>query len=255
MDIGTCKYCLKEKPLVVSHLLPRALYRRLGEQRIVSTPEEVKRDTFQLKAPLLCEPCDSSLSANGENWMIPLLARRDGAFPLYDLLRKVPPDFTQANEATYAAVRNTEIDVKRLAHFATAIFWKASVHSWQRRRAEILISLGPYGEEIRKVLRGGALFPKNVALTVAVLPPPVKQISFYPPFLTERSGFHTYSLYVLGILFALSVGKRIGNVKESCFFSNPTHPITVCDFSDDLERARQRFIKEARISRQVLRIR
>ena len=166
--------------------------------------------------------------------MLPPLATMDGKFPFYDVLAKVPPDVADDEVKGYAAARNPDIDVQKLAHFALAVFWKASVHSWSGSRTEPQIELGKYGEELRKFLRGEAPFPKYMGLTVGVLPPPVKQISFCQPYCVSVIEFHQFLFYVPGIAYALSVGRAIGDIKENCVLSNPLHPIVASDISGDI---------------------
>lgn len=50
-----------------------------------------------------------------------------------------------------------------------SVFWRASVHVWERPlKSESPIRLGPYEETCRKYLLGETDFPKNVALTLVV---------------------------------------------------------------------------------------
>src|SRR5439155_19445344 len=79
----------------------------------------------------------------------------------------LPPEGMQAGVATYAAANNPHFEITKLTHFALGIFWKASVHSWEKRKQiEPRIDLGPYGERLRKFLRGESSFPNNMALTI-----------------------------------------------------------------------------------------
>lgn len=189
----------------------------------------------ELKHPLLCKECDGALSRDGEDWTLPLLATIEGKFSFYDILTRVPPDVEEPDLRGYAASRNPDIDFGKLSHFAIGVFWKASVHSWSGTRTEPQIDLGPYGEEIRKFLRGEAPFPRYVALTVGVTPPPVKDIAFCQPYLGSMKNCHFFMFYVPGIAFALSVGKGIGDAKNNCFYSNPLHPIVVGDISSGIK--------------------
>lgn len=216
------------------------------------TPKVVMSTSRQLQSPLLCEMCDRALSSDGENWSLPLLATIGGKFPFYDILQRVKPEATDEEIAFYTACRNPGIDVQKLTHFALGVFWKASVHSWSGTEIGPRINLGHYGEEIRKFLRHEAPFPKFVALTVGVLPPPVKQISFCQPYRGCVDEFHHFVFYVPGMLFALSVGKRIGLAKENCFYSNPLHPIVVADMSGDIQAMIRALTANAHISRNLL---
>lgn len=254
MEIGICKFCLEpNKPLVESHLAPAALYDLcgVGGEFVILTSEVVTFTGRHLKHSLLCKECDGSFSTNGEDWTLPLLATIDGKFPFFDLLQKVPPDLVDSDLMGYAVSRNPEIDIQKLTHFALGVFWKASVHPWSGKRTENHIELGRYGEEIRKFPRGEAPFPKYVALTVGVLPPPAKQIFFCQPYQGSVSEFHHFMFYVPGIAFALSVGKRIGDAKNNCFYSNPLHPIVVADISGDIRSTIQSVTAKAHKSQRV----
>lgn len=254
MEVGTCKFCLeRNKPLVESHLAPAALYDLCGAggEFVIMTSEVVTFTGRHLKHPLLCKECDESFSTNGEGWTLPLLATIDGKFPFFDILRKVPPDVSDSELMVYAAGRNSDIDVQKLTHFALGVFWKASVHTWSQKRTENRIELGPYREELREFLRGQAPFPRHVALTIGVLPPPVRQISFCQPYRGSSSETHNFTFYVPGIIFALSVGKRIGEIKKHCFYSHQLHPIIVADISGDIRSTIQSVIARAHTSQRV----
>lgn len=256
MEIGTCKYCLQPNlSLVESHLAPGALYklcRAPDLEPVMVTTEVVMSSSRQLKHPLLCAECDGSLSRDGEDWVLPLLATIDGKFPFYDILQKVPPDVVDGETRGYAASRNPDIDVPKLAHFALAVFWKASVHSWSGTRTDPQIELGKYGEELRKFLRREGPFPKYMGLTVGVLPSPVKEISFCQPYRGSVAEVHNFMFSVPGISFALSVGRKIGDAKENCFHSNPLHPIVVADIAGDIKAVFQKVAATAHKSQKLI---
>jgi hypothetical protein len=240
MPKGKCKLCLEEKPLVESHLIPQAVYdlcRTPDSEPVLVTSTVVMQTSRQMQDYLLCKDCEGQLNRDGENWVLPKLATIAETFPFHDILQKVPPEFTKPDLVAYAVVKNPEIAVDKLAHFALGVFWKASVHSWQGREGDPRIELGPYGEKMRAFLRGESPFPGNMALLVWVMPPPVNMISIVPPFGGAGSGFRTFGFYVPGILFALCAGKRISQeVRRSCFCANPGRPVVVKDVSDFLAR-------------------
>jgi hypothetical protein len=255
MVIGTCKYCKQSNvPLVESHLLPSGIYDLvdLNGEFIMVNSRVVSHTSRHLKYPLLCEPCDGSLSTHGENWAIPLLATEGGPFPFYDLLTKVAPDVAAEDLVGYAASRNVEIDVEKLTHFALGIFWKASVHSWKRGETNNWIELGRYSEEIRLFLRCEGPFPKHVAITVGVLPGPLKHVWTCMPYRGSNKEYHSYIFQAPGITFALGVGKLLGDTKKNCFYSNPLHPIVVAITIGDIATVLRNATKNARLSRRIV---
>ena len=237
MERGQCKLCLTDKPLVSSHLLPRALYdlcRPDDYEPVMVTSKLALATSRQWQHPLLCGACDGFLSEKGEAWVLPLLATIDGKFPFYEILEKVPPDVVDGDSKGYAAAKNPDIDIESLTHFAIGIFWKASVHPWSSERTAPQIDLGAYGEELRTFLLGRTSFPERVALTVGVQPPPVKQISFNRPYRGSETEYHNFLFHVPGISFALAVGKQIEKVKRVCFYSSPGHPILLGDMASSI---------------------
>jgi hypothetical protein len=186
----------------------------------------------QTKDFLLCKECDNSLNKNGENWIIPLLARQDGRFPLIDLLQKLPPDAEREELKVYCVAKNSCIDVPKLTHFALGVFWKASVHSWKRGKVAPMIELGPYADKVRDFLLGRGSFPANMSLSVWVSPKDRMLVTIGQPYRSSAKGFRSFVFYVPGIQFVLCAGKQIGALqKQFCFFAHPCHPIVVCDTS------------------------
>lgn len=72
----------------------------------------------QTKDSLLCQECDNSFNKNGENWVIPKLARADGKFVFLDILQYLPPDTENERFKIYGAGKNPSIDVDKIVHFA-----------------------------------------------------------------------------------------------------------------------------------------
>lgn len=240
MQPGICKLCLKDKLLVNSHLMARGLYdycRPPDGDPILLSSNVIMQSSRQLQHPLLCMDCDGSLSRDGEDWILPLLATIEGAFPFFTILQRIPPDITDGDSKLYAASRNPEINVSKLMHFAMGVFWKAAVHSWSgSQTARPLIELGEHTESVRTFLLGQSPFPRDLVLTIGVSSPPVKMISFHHPYRGSETAYHSFLFYVPGIEFALLVGRRIAiESKETCFATHPLHPILVCDLTSTIK--------------------
>ncbi len=137
MQQGKCRLCLEEKQLIRSHLLPRSVYdyfRAAGSDPIILSEKLIIQSSRQLQDYLLCAECDNLLSKRGESWVLPLLAKIDGTFPLSDIIHEQAPDIDEPDVRVYLASKNPKIDINKLAHFGLGIFWKASVHSWRGDR-------------------------------------------------------------------------------------------------------------------------
>jgi hypothetical protein len=79
--VDLCRLCAQYKPLIQSHLIAKGIYSLVGtdeDDPIVINSRIIMHTSRQTKDFLLCEGCDNLLNKNGENWIIPLLARQDG---------------------------------------------------------------------------------------------------------------------------------------------------------------------------------
>ena len=246
---GICKMCLMDERLVSSHLLGAALYDycrnpgcspiRVGDGKIFPTDR-------QTQDHLLCQRCEQRLNQGGETWVSPKLATMERKFPLFDLLTNRPPAWAENGVSIYMVADNSQIKVDKLAHFALGVFWKAAVHSWKNGDHSTRIELGPYSDPVRKWLLGKERFPKNVCLQIAVSPPQRAQILFIEPYEGRRSEWHSFFVYVLGVLFVIHVGRAVVDAAEFCFYQNPGHPIWISEKIDsDFERV---FVRQFRKS-------
>lgn len=258
MPIGKCALCLRQKELVKSHLIPRAMYdycRTADSEPVVMTSKVMMQSSRQMQDYLLCFDCEGLLNREGENWLTPLLATIDKKFPLLDLLERLPPEVVDAEEqgVGYAAFRNPEVRTEKLIHFAMGVFWKASVHPWRGDSEEPLIELGPYRESIRTFLLGERPFPSHMGLVVGLLPRENALISFNQPYRTLAEGHHRYLLYIPGIQFVLHVGNRLpSDMPSICIATNPARPIVVADFSKDVAKVFREIAAKARKSAKLI---
>ena len=238
-----CKLCLQSDDLILSHFMPGGLYpycRTKDSDPVRVTADVIMQTGWETKDYLLCYPCDNSLNTNGEGWVIPRLCTQDGSFPLYEMLLTQKPDVAEADVTGYAGARYKDLAIRKLAHFALGIFWKASVHSWVKHSKDSRIDLGPFGEPLRKFLRGESNFPEHMTLLVGIVPPDKKITTFIEPYRGSAEGYHNYVCYVPGVQFVLSVGKMIPKAdRECCFVGNPLHPMTIVDLYDRLKEIYQ----------------
>jgi len=251
-----CKLCLQDKPLIRSHLIAKRIYSLVGteaEDPIIVNSRVIMHSSRQTKDFLLCTKCDNSLSKNGENWVIPRLARQDGQFLLIDHLQEFQADAQREDFKIYGVCKNPQIDVAKLTHFAMGVFWKASVHSWARDRRMPMIELGPYADKLRCFLLGTGLFPAHVSLHVWVAPKDRALVTIAEPHRGSASAYRNYAFYVPGIQFVLYVGKQIiEDIKQLCFVGNPSHPVVVYDTSKRFFKIMSAMARTAHKSKRII---
>jgi hypothetical protein len=246
-----------ERDLVGSHLIPAALYRyvrdeymspvRVGDGVVLPTDHQIQDD-------LLCSSCEDVLNKGGESWVVPKLATMAQTFPLYDLVTKQPAAIDDEHDELYFTANNPLIKCEDLTHFASGIFWKASVHSWRGKRREPLIELGPFENELRCWLLGETGFPRNVCLVVELSKPSQALITLNPPYEKCREGWRTFFMHLSGVAFTLEVGSMIEpEMKKFCFYRNPDHPILISEELTALTRRHlAKHISEQRETRSYL---
>jgi len=152
--------------------------------------------------------------------------------------------------AAYAISKNAAINREALIQFALGIFWKASVHSWNRARMGPWIDLGLQSEALRRFLGGEGCLPQNMALNLEVTPPPVGAISFTHP-VVRGINPEMFFFYVPGIMFTLWRGDIMEEQRLACLISNGQGPVLVVDTTSRVMQLLKGNAKTARKSEQM----
>jgi len=214
--MGTCKLCLQRRELQESHLLPRALYKlargsgtRGNQDPVAFTATGHRSSSHQLKDYVLCRDCEQLFSKKGEDYVMRLVTRRNGQFPLLDQLGQVPTKMKKDDWSAYSAEDTPEIDREKIAYFALSVFWRASVHSWRDVEGDMVkIDLGNrYNEELRRYLLGTANVPKNAWLLVSACKDHLSQQIFFMPSENALVNDRTVGFAARGLVFMLRMTK------------------------------------------------
>jgi hypothetical protein len=240
--LGKCKLCLKEDvDLQKSHLLSQAIYKTLRGENGPKNPNpyQISREgsvqsSKQQRTHLLCRPCEAILSKNGENWFFRNGMKADGRFPLADVLRKAQPSVGTLADNTrlYEAGLIPEIDSLAMSHFATGIFWKASVHGWNDD-GRVPVNLFGYADQFRRFLLGEREFPQNAVLTVVVRERGLLDRLTYAPAGSSKGATSSYRFPIPGFNFMLTIGSKIPQrTSQYCFVRGVGKPIVVTSTLD-----------------------
>jgi len=198
--------------------MPAGVYRLLDSPRapnrnpVLVTSQAVVQTSRQITEHLLCTSCEQILQREGEGWVLPLLATREGAFPLHDILTARPPDLVMDGATAYAGSSNPRLRVRDMTHFALGIFWKASVHSWKSgpRSAIPRLKLGSCEQGIRTFLFCDGPFPENIALAVSVMPVPVTTMVAVQPLKAREADGVFHFAFMFRELFLFLPLARMG---------------------------------------------
>jgi hypothetical protein len=162
----------------------------------------------QRRAYLLCEPCEQKIG-RWESYASSLARQPDGSKPLFDMLEPAP-----MLDGMYRA---PSLDVDALSRFGVSVFWRSSISA-----AFPNFELGKSDESsLREYLAGGATFPDNARLTLAVIKAadaPVDQIVTSPTGWRADGYHHEHVFIVHGFHFLLSIGSKFpAGIDTMCF--------------------------------------
>jgi len=230
--MGICKMCREEKVLCESHFMPGCLYDHVTDGRVSSVrigDGMVMPTDRQVKDRLLCGDCEQRL-CKSEAWVCPKLVWPDRRFELYNLVAAERHFEDSSGNGTLYYVKNGNVSVHDITHFALGIFWKAAVHPWKGGKDTPFIEL-PEHDQIRRWLLGESAFPVSMSLMLTVSKPDRAQLTFNPPGdLSSERDLRRYHFHALGTSFALSVGQELPVMtRMSCFYWSPDHPVLVSD--------------------------
>ena len=206
-----CALCLRPGKLVVSYLLPAALYRALsgsnGEPVTVSEATALQTSK-QVCRHLLCLECEQRFNFFGENYVLKNYFN-GSTFCFRDQILSHAPRLSSPDCKVFD-VRSVQLNAEMIVYFASSIFWRASVTPWKVTRDTLFSNLGnEYEEKLRLFLLGLSPFPKECSLYVLVTDDPApKQISIFPKREKHPWGF-MHRFYIPGMTFALNVGKAL----------------------------------------------
>jgi hypothetical protein len=230
--LGTCKLCTLKKNLQDSHLMPRSLYKMArgsgtkgNQDPHVLTAKGRKSSSHQIKDYVLCRDCEQRFSKNGEDYVMRLVTKRNGQFPLLDMLNAIPTPLRMPRWTAYSAVQTPGIDRAKIAYFALSVFWRASVHTWEQEGGEkTCIDLGKkYNEEIRRYLLDETPIPKNANLLVAVCTDDESQKTFFVPEENVKVRDRSFGVMVRGLYFMFRITRTPAPWQASLSMVNNPH--------------------------------
>ena len=239
--IGTCALCLSEgSELQDSHLLPKAVYKRLRDPndpmrphpRVV-TATTTYTSSEQVRQHLLCKACEQRFSKLGESWVLGNgLQANAKTFPLHGFLLGLKPLNLRTPVPgldVYAPGMRAEYKPEALAYFACSVIWRAGVSTWRNSTNDYPLRLGPYQELLRKYLVGDAPFPDTARVNVIVRKPGgVSHWTIFPEVIRDpcRNRIHRFS--IPGFVFYTQLSNRPDEPWNSgCIMHSAGHRILV----------------------------
>ncbi|MGS2742119.1 hypothetical protein ACU6TU_00715 [Halomonas sp. LS-001] len=227
---GVCALCNRSMKLKDSHFMPKAIYRTIkkgfpgqGEDIIwISGFDKSAAYTDkQAKKHLLCENCELKFSKNGEDIVLPLMARPNG-FKLATKIRKYKA-LTSVQDEVWYFPPNGELAFGFM-YFAVSIAWRMSATDWGS------CGLPDTENSIRKekmyafskFLMGDSALPENTYLAVYVENQVVDTPSMSFPTVKNHDGYQHIVFSIPGIKFSIVAGSNLGSGVVKTFSHSST---------------------------------
>lgn len=254
MPRGICQLCLKEADLRRSHLIGKALYALLREDRddpVIMTPKYVTPSQREIWAYLLCGDCEQRFSTFGEDPVMKLIQRK-GDFRLLNFMNVAVPWRNHLNVATYSGV-DMGVNTEEIAYFALSVIWRAGVRTWTTSKRERTgISLGNYQEPVRQYLIGEAALPGDIVVIVTVCEDWISQTNIFAPTLKKDSRYPTYSMLTRGLLFDVIMTPELPQeMRDLCCVRSVKKVLFRRTCEDRTLRAGSNLLKTAKVSKKL----
>jgi hypothetical protein len=248
MPHGTCALCRESADLQDGHLIAKGFYKAVREPAsVISNPVLVTASTTfqtseQVSDYLLCRRCELRLAQNGEEWVLRNSPHRNGRFPMREALLRSPIKSTIRAGESYKEPYDSAFDLERLVYFAASVFWRASVHTWDRvkhlmERAPLPLELN---EQLRLFLLHLGAFPIDAVLLISVsASKPLPHIIF--PQANKRANLTDiigYDFAVPGLQFRLMYG-NIPDLMKQISVAVPPHAVLLTDLVEREIKARR----------------
>jgi hypothetical protein len=264
MSIGTCKLCLKPKPLQNSHLIPAAMddvIRRENERSgwknvspIAIGRTVTSHTSRQVTDYVLCADCEDIFNKNGENWILQQ-AWNGMSFPLHDRLKLAHPRYPFQNALVFSATA-AGVDQKKLGYFALSLFWRAGVHIWNVGFGEqsTKLDLGAAEEPLRLYLHGRGNLPSNLVLVSTVCTDPESMGTLMTP--GRRSapflpGVSAFGVTTLGVHFMLFLGPLPPVFQDLCCLQSAQRHIFLRNCHDHTLESYKGLMGTSRVAKNV----
>ena len=232
--MGRCELCRQYRKLQDSHLLPRALYKRLLDKAnrnphpLLFSSEDEHQTSRQARQFLLCSECEQRFHRLGEDWTLDHCARDAHAFKLREiLLRHSGQELVDGMCRCYYCATIAEISANHLCYFALSVIWRAAVRSWVidgKRTTQL--ALGPYTESFRGYLAEAAPFPVDTVVWVCVSS--LKELPLICRFPATRKyvEYKTHFFSIPGLTFTVAVGKLTPQwARDICLYRGRDRPL------------------------------
>lgn len=209
----------------MSHLLPRALYKRVRDETranpnpVLLSSQSESTTSRQVQRPLLCSKCEDRFNKNGENWILDHLGGEGRSFKLREILIKYEPILVVADLWRFPCVGIPEVRTGALCYFALSVIWRTSVCDWKFDSDIRRLPLSEcHLEDLRRFLLGDSHCPESVGVIVIVSSDDEHSRSYILP-QSSREGCYFFT--IPGLDFRVFIGDELNGLRDLCLNLGP----------------------------------
>lgn len=225
---GECGLCGTRGPLVLSHLIPAALYRLarcddppagIGHDPICLSPRGTVQTSRQVRMPFLCGTCDARFSERGERVVIAECFRGNTRFSLREKLQHSVPQYRRGDGVWYTAMGLPSVNTRAYRYFAASMIWRTSAGFWSQLPDGVETrTLDPQDEMMfARYLLDKERFPGRARLLLLVAKDSDPFHLSSVPTVKRDVGFDIHSFYVPGVEFRLFLDHRVDPCTQPLF--------------------------------------
>ena len=213
MEQQVCPLCQIAKHLKdfrKSHFIPAGLYHSGKKGLQYGTRSGTGRLEKEIKDLLLCSTCESFFDQGGESYVLSRIAAKvTDEFPLHRMLSDAPP-LERYPDISLFSGDDLGIGMRKFAHFALGIVWRATVHDWMMPDGKILPrqAIGDFEPPIRSYLLGGT-FPPDTSVIVIVCSDHQSRLIWTTPTISVEANCLNFRFHARGIFFRVMMGYRL----------------------------------------------
>lgn len=220
MIIKKCQFCLHERKLCKSHIIPKSFY-ELDSWLISDTLQYPKRRRIgEYVNDILCVECEHYFNVNFDDYAKKTLIDLENVYST----RTYHPLDTNKFFTLYRLANTDEYE--KILVFFISILWRASVTKHKEFQE---INLGPFQDEAKQILKNKNINQsKNFEVALFLLTDLKRKINIY----SKRTRIENVTFYILivgSIKVYIKCDKRPFPSELHSLISNETNDILMCE--------------------------
>lgn len=205
MNVGTCKLCLENKPLLKkSHIIPKSILKTLRDEKgqfIKTTTRDIRKikhiGDSMYDSDILCRECDNNIIGSLETYASQVISGGKQT-------RNIRSNTYYNDEIEWTEIYGIDYDKFKL--WLLSIIWRSSIAD--NKISDVSLSTEQNEDIRRRLISGKAGNPHDypfLILTCIREDDRYSQLITQPTEIRTESGYVGYQFYLTGLLFSIYI--------------------------------------------------